>query len=73
MFPVDLRAWPALVFSRRARRAVRGLAMVRRAYEHVLVMAAVEGSRPAHEAYYQGYVDALEILVARAALVASTL
>ncbi len=32
-----------LLFNRRARRAVLGLVMLRRAYEHVLVMAALGG------------------------------
>ena len=62
-----------LVFSRRARRTVYGLVLLRRAHEHVLVMAALEGTRMDRGEYYQGYVDALEILGARALLVARAL
>ena len=62
-----------LVFSRRARRAVHGLVMLRRAYEHVLVMATLEGVRPVRRPYYEDYVDALNILGARAALIARSL
>ena len=67
----DLRL-VALLFSRRARRAVRGVDMLRRSYEHVLVMAALEGSRPVPGPYYEAYLDALEILGARALLVAKS-
>jgi hypothetical protein len=62
-----------LLFSERARRTVQGLVMLRRAHEHVLVMAALEGARDVRSAYYDGYVDALEILSARALLVARAL
>jgi hypothetical protein len=62
-----------LLFNRRARRAVRGLVMLRRAYEHVLVMAALEGAREIRMPYYEAYVDALEILGARALFVAGAL
>jgi hypothetical protein len=62
-----------LLFSRRARRAVHGLVMLRRAYEHVLVMATLEGVRPVRRPYYEDYVDALNILGARAALIARSL
>ena len=36
------RLW---LFNQRARHAVRGLGLLRRAYEHVLVMAVLEGAR----------------------------
>ena len=62
-----------LLFNRRARRAVLGLVMLRRAYEHVLVMAALEGAREIRRPYYEAYVDALEILGARALFVAGAL
>ena len=62
------------LLSRRARRAMRGIAVLRRSYEHVLVTAALEGARDGQqEPYYEAYVDALEILGARALLVAKTL
>jgi len=61
------------LFNSRARQTVRGLAMLRRTYEYVLVMAALEGTREDHGLYYEGYVDALEILGARALWVAKTL
>ncbi len=73
VFPMGLRAWCMLLCSRRARRALRGLMMLRRAYEHVLVMATVEGVRPVRRVYYDGYVDALNILVAKAASIARSL
>lgn len=69
-FPYDLAC---LLFSRRARRAVHGLVMLRRAHEHVLVMAALEGARDVPRPYYEGYVDALEILGVRALWVARAL
>ena len=62
-----------MLFNRRARRAVLGLVMLRRAYEHVLVMAALEGAREIRRPYYEAYVDALEILGARALFVARAL
>jgi hypothetical protein len=62
-----------LLFNRRSRRAVQGLMMLRRAYEHVLVMAALEGARDVPRPYYEAYVDALELLGTRALLVASGL
>ena len=62
-----------LLFNRRARRAVHGVVMLRRAYEHVLVMAALEGVRGAQSPYYEDYVDALDILSARAAWIARSL
>ena len=61
-----------LLFSRRARHAVNGLVMLRRAHEHVLVMAALGGVRGARSEYHEDYVDALNILGARAALIART-
>jgi hypothetical protein len=70
--PQTLREVSTLLFSRRARRAVHGLVMLRRAYEHVLVMAALEGVRGAQSPYYEDYVDALDVLSARAALIART-
>jgi hypothetical protein len=63
----------SLLFNRRARRAVRGLVLLRRAYEHVLVMATLEGVRPVRRPYYEDYVDALNILGARAVLIARSL
>jgi hypothetical protein len=62
-----------LLFNRRARQAVRGVVMLRRAHEYVLVMAALEGSRDVRRPYYEDYVDALEILGTRALLVAKAL
>ncbi len=62
-----------LLFNRRARRAAHGLMLLRRAYEHVLVVAVVEGAREIPRPYYEAYVDALEILGGRALLVASAL
>ncbi len=47
--------------------------MLRRAYEHVLVMAALEGARGARSQYYEDYVDALDILGARSTWVARSL
>ena len=73
VFPESMREVSTLLFSRRARRAVHGLLMLRRAYEHVLVMATLEGVRPVRRPYYEGYVDALTILGARAALIARSL
>ena len=62
-----------LLFSRRARRAVHGLVMLRRAYEYLLVMATLEGVRPVRRPYYEDYVDALNILGARAVMIARNL
>ena len=70
---ICLEVMPALLFSRRARRAVHGMIVLRRAYEHVLVLAVLEGAGPMRSAYYDGYVDALQILGARAALIARVL
>jgi hypothetical protein len=61
------------LFDRRRRRAVHGLTMVRRAYEHVLLTAVLEGVRPVRRQYYEDYVDALSILGARALLIAKSL
>lgn len=63
----------ALLLNRRARRALHGLVMLRRAHEYVLIMAALEGSRDVPRPYYEAYVDALEILGARALFVAKAL
>ncbi len=71
--PANIGEVLTLLFSRRARRAVQGLVMLRRAYEHVLVMATLEGVRPVRRPYYEDYVDALNILGARAALIARSL
>jgi hypothetical protein len=62
-----------MLFSRRARRTVYGLVVLRRTHEYVLVRAALEGARDDRKAYYEGYVDALEILGARALLLAKAL
>jgi hypothetical protein len=62
-----------LLFSRHARRTVYGLVVLRRTHEYVLVMAALEGARDDHRAYYEAYVDALEILGAKALLLAKAL
>jgi hypothetical protein len=69
-FTIGVRALPVLLLSRRTRRALQGLTKLRRAYEHVLVMATLEGVRPVRRAYYQDYVDALGIIGARAAAIA---
>lgn len=69
-------AWAAMnwQFTCRERRAVRGLEVLRRSYEYVLVMAALEGSRDGQpRPYYEAYVDALEILGMRAMMVARSL
>jgi hypothetical protein len=73
MFPTAIGEVSTLLFNRRARRAVHGLVMLRRAYEHVLVMATLEGVRPVRRPYYEDYVDALNILGARAVLIARSL
>jgi hypothetical protein len=62
-----------LLFNRRARQAVRGLAVLRRAHEHVLVMAVLEGDRATRRAYYEDYVEALQILSGKAELIARQL
>ena len=69
-FRIGIRALGVVLFNRRARRALQGLMRLRRAYEHVLVMATLEGVRPVRRAYYEGYVDALGILAVRAAMIA---
>jgi hypothetical protein len=71
--PQDIREVLCVLFSRRARRAVHGLEMLRRAYEHLLVAATLEGVRPVRSPYYEDYVDALNILGARAAMIARSL
>ena len=72
-FPISLRELPALLVSSRARRAVRGLVVLRRAYEYVVVRAALEGVQPDPNPYYEAYVDALNGLGARASSVARSL
>jgi hypothetical protein len=62
-----------LLFSRRMRQGVEGLVVLRRVYEYVFVMAALEGAREVRRPCYEGYVDALEILGARALLIAKSL
>jgi hypothetical protein len=47
--------------------------MLRRVYGYVLLMATVEGEQPVRRPHYQGYVDALNILAAKATLIAKTL
>ena len=69
-FTIGIRSLPVLLVSRRTRRALQGLVKLRRAYEHVLVMATLEGVRPVRRPYYQDYVDALGILGARATAIA---
>jgi hypothetical protein len=71
--PLSLCEVLTFLFSRRARRAVQGLVMLRRSYEYVLVMATLEGVRPMRRPYYEDYVDALNILGARAAFIARSL
>ena len=66
-----LQELAVLLFSRRARRTVHGRVRLRRAYEYVLVMAVMEGTRPTRP-YYEGYVDALNLLGAKAASIART-
>lgn len=70
MFPREM-LW--LLLSSHARRTVYGLVVLRRTHEYVLVMAALEGAREDCGSYYEGYVDALEILGARALLLAKGL
>jgi hypothetical protein len=50
-----------------------GIRVLRRAYEHVLVMAVLEGARPVRRDYYEDYVDALRILGGKAELIARQL
>jgi hypothetical protein len=69
-FPLEVLC---LLFSRHARRTVYGLVVLRRTHEYVLVRAALEGTREDRGAYYEGYVDALEILGARALWLAKAL
>lgn len=69
-FPFQLAR---LLLSRRARQAVHGVVVLRRAHDHVLLMAALEGMREDPLPYYEGYMDALEILGARALWVAKAL
>jgi hypothetical protein len=61
------------LFNSRARQTVRGLAVLRRTYEYVLVVAVLEGARENRGLYYEAYVDALAIVSARALWVAKTL
>jgi hypothetical protein len=61
------------LFNGRARQTVRGLAVLRRTYEYVLVMAVLEGGCEHRAPYYEAYVDALEIVSARAVWVARAL
>jgi len=68
-----LCGWMGWLFNSRARRTVRGMGTLRRSHEYVLVMAALEGTRDVRRPYYEAYVDALEILSARALLVAKAL
>jgi RecB family endonuclease NucS len=58
-----------LLFNRRTRRAVRGLIVLRHVNEYVLVLATLEGVRTGRTAYYEAYVDALNILGERAKLI----
>jgi hypothetical protein len=71
--PIGWRELARLLFSGRARRALGGLMMLRRAYDHVFVMATLEGVRPIRRPYYEAYVDALNILAAKATLIAKVL
>jgi hypothetical protein len=72
-FSIGMRGLATLLLSRRARRALCGLIMLRRVYGYVLLMASVEGEQPARRPHYQGYVDALNILAAKATLIAKML
>jgi putative heme degradation protein len=47
--------------------------MLRRVYGYVLLMATVEGEQRVRKPHYQGYVDALNILAAKATSIAKTL
>ena len=59
-----LHEWTKCLFHRRTRQAMYGTTTLRHAYEHVVVMAVMEGVRPGRRPYYEGYVDALLILSA---------
>jgi hypothetical protein len=72
-FSIGMRGLATLLLSRRARGALCGLIMLRRVYGYVLLMATVESEQPVRRPYYQGYVDALNILAAKASLIAKTL
>jgi len=62
-----------LLFHRRLRQTLRGLELLRHAYEHVFILAAQEDTRAGDKTYYQAYVDALEILGSKSLLVAGSL
>ena len=49
-FSIGMRGLATLLLSRRARRALCGLIMLRRVYGYVLLMATVEGEQPARMA-----------------------
>lgn len=69
----DAMKWPVWLLDRQAQQAVEGLAVLRRAYEHVLVLAVLEGARPLRRDDYEGYVDALLVLSGKAELIARKL
>ena len=65
--------WPVWLLDRQAQQAVEGMALLRRAYEHVLVQAVLEGARPLRRDDYEGYVDALRLLSGKAEFIARKL
>lgn len=70
---IGLRGLATLLLDRRARQAVCGLVKLRRVYEYVLLMATEVTMDPARRSHYQGYVDALSVLAAKATSIAETL
>lgn len=62
-----------LLLSRRARRTLHGLVVLRRAHEHVLMTAGLEAAFGIRGPYYEAHMDALSILSSRAGWVARAL
>jgi len=54
VFSIGLREVPALLFSRRAKRAVRGLVILRRAYEYVVCDGSLGGRATSRETVLRG-------------------
>jgi hypothetical protein len=65
--------WPVWLLDRQVQQAVEGLALLRRAYEHVLVLAVLEGAQAVRRDDYEGYVDALRLLSSKAEFIARKL
>jgi hypothetical protein len=65
--------WPVWLLDRQVQQAVEGLALLRRAYEHVLVLAVLEGAQAVRRDDYEGDVDALRLLSSKAEFIARKL